>query len=220
MHCNFFAKRPGCLLNAGEQMLKILVAAALFWSCAMPAVASALSEETPAEFANLFYRTYGTLRIHGIPNQKQLRALAPFLSSGLLRLFTQADRWQHPAENKPGASPTRSRHAPSGCDGDFFTSNSRGCATTYAIAFPHAALGRLIVPIHLADGERTWVDELVLHHRDRSWMIAEIVFTHDQSNGLYGKGTLRQTLRQCIRQMKKAVARGDTKPASSPSFPN
>jgi hypothetical protein len=70
---------------------------------------------------------------------------------------------------------------------------------------PRPAIGRLILPIHLADPDTcdAWMDELVLHHRKSSWAIADILFMRDKHNRLCGKGTLRRVLHECIRQPRK-----------------
>jgi len=187
-------------------MVRILLAAALLMVCATQATAGAFSEETPAEFVNRFYRAYGVLRVRGVPNERQRRALAPFLSSELLGLCAKADHGQQAAG--PAGKAAQKRSVKTGrCEGDLFTSNAAGCAETYAIAFPQPAVGRLIVPIHLADSgtHDAWVDELVLRHGHGGWVIADIVFTHDRQNRLFGRGTLRGILRECVRRMSRRL---------------
>ncbi|HEY3898353.1 MAG TPA: hypothetical protein VGM54_07055 [Chthoniobacter sp.] len=175
-------------------MVKVAVVVAWFAFLALRPAHGALSEETPAEFANRFYHAYGELRVRGVPNERQRRALAPFFTLELQALLAKADRCRgslepHPARpNKPG------------CGGDLFTSNSSGWADTYAIGFPQAVIGRLIQPIHLADAETgdAWVDRLMLHHGNGRWFIADIVFTNDRGNRLFGKGSLRRALKGCL----------------------
>jgi hypothetical protein len=179
-------------------MVKVVVATALFVLLATGAAFGSLSEETPVEFANRFYHTYGALRVRGLPNEQQRRALAPFLTAELRELLARANRRLGPASSiRPPPGKTDCK-----CEGDLFTSNTIGCANTYAIGFPHPAIGRLILPIHLADDETgdTWVDQLILHHSNGHWFIAEIVFTNEPQNRLCGKGSLRRVLEGCLRK--------------------
>jgi hypothetical protein len=177
-------------------MVKVVVATALFALFATRAASGALSEETPAEFANRFYHAYGALRVRGIPNETQRKELSPFFTVELRELLARADGRREPLDSK-----RRRRNRPS-CEGDVFTSNSAGYADTYAIGFPHAAIGRLIVPIHLAEEETgdAWVDRLILHHDNGRWFIADITFTDDRRNRLFGKGSLRRVLKGCLRR--------------------
>jgi len=186
-------------------MVKVLVVAALCSVCATQAAVGALFEETPVEFANRFYRAYGTLRVRGIPNERQRHALAPFLSPELLGLCARTDRWQHAAGNGIPPEPKRPGLRSTDGEGDLFTSNSAGCAVTYAIAFPRPAMGRLILPIRLADPDSgdAWVDELVLHRGAGGWVIADIIFTHDRQNRLFGRGSLRRALGECLRRTQR-----------------
>jgi hypothetical protein len=177
-------------------MVKVSVLVALFVVLAMRPADGALSEETPAEFVNRFYHTYGELRVRGVPNERQRRALSAFLTIDLRELLAKADGCRGALDSAQGRAKKRS------CEGDLFTSNTAGCADTYAIGFPHAAIGRLIVPIHLADlatGD-AWVDQLILHHGQGRWFIADIVFTDDRRNRLFGKRSLRRVLKGCLRR--------------------
>jgi hypothetical protein len=85
-------------------MMKVFIGSALLLVCATHLAIGALSEETPAEFANRFYHAYGTLRVRGIPNEKQRHALSPFLSPELLALYAQADQWAQ-YDRQPEAAP-------------------------------------------------------------------------------------------------------------------
>ena len=177
-------------------MVKVLVAAALFALFATCAAYGAMSEETPAEFANRFYHTYGALRVRGVPNEQQSHALSPFFTVDLRELLAKADQ-------RRGLLNSKQAHLKRpGCEGDLFTSNSAGCADTYAIGFPHPAIGKLMLPIHLADPGTSdaWVDQLVLHHGHGRWFIADIVFTDDRRNRLFGKGSLRRVLKRCLQR--------------------
>ena len=155
--------------------------------------------------------------VRGIPNEKQRRTLVPFLSCELLALFTEAETLQVFVPNASvGSVSSRAAGGFPDSKSDLFTSNSDGCADTFAIAFPHSALGRLILPMHLADPATgaVWVDELVLHQHGGRWIIADIVFTHDPHNRLCGKGTLRHVLHDWIHRMK-----GKNRDCSTPPFP-
>jgi hypothetical protein len=133
--------------------------------------------------------------VRGIPNEEQRRALSPFFTPELRELMARAERHRASLDSKRG------RRGKSSCEGDLFTSNTAGYADTYAMGFPHPAIGRLILPIHLAEEETgdAWVDQLILHHENGRWFIADIIFSDDRRNRLFGKRDLLRVLKGCLR---------------------
>jgi hypothetical protein len=122
--------------------------------------------------ANRFYRTYLKLKVRGLPNEKEVKALSPFLSSDLQQLFKDARSKQekyireHPDDKPPWA------------DGDLFTSLFEG-ANSFRIGAPRIKSGRAEVPVHLAyrGGGATsrWSDLLVLTRTSAGWRVWDIL---------------------------------------------
>ncbi len=78
-------------------------------------------QENPKVFANRFYQTYLELNVRGLPDEKELKLLSPYLSEDLRQLFEKAQFQQkrfiqeNPVDMKPPW-----------VDGDMFTSLFEG----------------------------------------------------------------------------------------------
>ena len=69
-------------------------------------------QEKPEIFANLFYQSYLKLNVRGLPDEKELKLLSPYLSEDLRLLFEKAklEQKRFIAENpfgrhRPGSAP-------------------------------------------------------------------------------------------------------------------
>ena len=127
---------------------------------------------SPQTTANRFYRTYLKLNVRGLPDEKELKALSPFLSRDLQQLFKDARNTQqkyireHPDDKPPWA------------DGDLFTSLFEG-ANSFRLGAPRIKGDRAEVPVHLAyrGGGATsrWSDVLVLTRTADGWRVSDIL---------------------------------------------
>jgi hypothetical protein len=135
-----------------------------------PPAAQGSSSATQA--ANRFYRTYLKLKILGLPNSEQMKALTPLITSDLNELFEAARKTQaqfikdHPDEKPPWA------------DGDLFTSLFEG-AQSFRLGRPIANGDRVEVPVHLTyhqGGSTTrWSDVIVLVRDKNLWLVSDIL---------------------------------------------
>lgn len=135
-----------------------------------PAAAQASPSATQA--ANRFYRTYLKLKILGLPNSEQMKALTPLITADLNDLFEAARKTQaqfikdHPDEKPPWA------------DGDLFTSLFEG-AQSFRLGRPTANGDRVEFPVHLAyhqGGSTTrWSDVIVLVRDKNRWLVSDIL---------------------------------------------
>lgn len=127
---------------------------------------------SPRVTAERFYRTYLKLNVRGLPNDKELKALSPFLSSDLQQLFKDARTVQqryireHPDDKPPWA------------EGDLFTSLFEG-ANSFRLGVPKIEGDRAEVPVALAyrGGNSTsrWSDVLVLTRTAGGWRVWDIL---------------------------------------------
>jgi hypothetical protein len=127
---------------------------------------------SPTRAAEQFYRTYLKLKINGLPNDHQLKILAPLITSDLKDLFVTARKIQakhiqeHPDEKPPWA------------DGDLFTSLFEG-AQSYRIGRVKDLGDIAEVPVQLEyqqGGSTTrWSDVLVLVRTGKRWLVSEIL---------------------------------------------
>lgn len=122
--------------------------------------------------ARRFYQTYLKLKVFGLPDDKQLRALSPFLTDDLIQLFEKAKQTQaqfvkeHPDEKGPWA------------DGDLFTSLFEG-AQKFQLGSVSMNGVRAEVPVNLSyhQGGATsrWTDVLVLTWTKDGWRVSDIL---------------------------------------------
>lgn len=150
-----------------------LLKMALVWLLLLSAVqANVPATLSPKEVATQFYRTYLKLKISGLPNAKQSKLLAPFLSQDLQQMIRVARQKQakfikeHPDEKPPWI------------EGDLFSSSFEG-AHGYRVGTPVIQDTRAEIPIHLfyRDGKKTirWTDALVLTRTNEGWVVSDIL---------------------------------------------
>ena len=146
--------------------------------------------EEPKVFANRFYQTYLELNVRGLPDEKELKLLSPYLSEDLRQLFEKAQFQQkrfiqeNPVDMKPPW-----------VDGDMFTSLFEG-----ARSFKVGAVKRrgvyTEVNVNLEykeDGETSrWNDTLVLVKTKQGWRVWNILLNGDWQ--FKSGGSLRQVL--------------------------
>ena len=135
-------------------------------------VAGQVNRTTPDVTADRFYRTYLKFNVRGLPNEKELKALSPFLSRDLQQLFKDARSTQqkyireHPDDKPPWD------------DGDLFTSLFEG-ANSFRLGAPRKKGARAEVPVYLAyrgGGSTTrWSDVLVLTRTRDGWRVWDIL---------------------------------------------
>jgi hypothetical protein len=146
-------------------------------------------QTSSTEFAARFYRTYLKLKVRGLPDAEQYKALSPLLSSDLQRLFEAARIEQakaiaeHPDEKPPWA------------DGDLFTSLFEG-ATSFRLGRPKRRGEYTDVPVRLAyrggGAVSRWEDTLVLIRTGDGWRVWDIKLNGDWQfkNGASLRGVL------------------------------
>ena len=118
--------------------------------------------KTPQDAARGFYRVYGRLHVHGIPDEKQRGALSPYLSADLLNLLARARQTCDSIclrVNPPGTPQGLIAKVP-GYEGDWFTSNTEYGANTFALGKPYRRFGVTRLPVYLTDYDSKWNDEL------------------------------------------------------------
>ncbi len=168
------------------RLLKSALALLLLLSVAQANLPSTLSLK---EVATQFYRTCLKLKISGLPNVKEAKLLAPFLSQDLQKLLQSAKQKQtkfikeHPDEKPPWI------------EGDLFSSSFEG-AHGYRIGTPALQNKRVEVPIHLfyRDGKKLiqWSDTLALTRTNKGWIVSDILYkaTWDFKPGTSLRGVL------------------------------
>jgi hypothetical protein len=167
---------------------------------------------SPQDAARGFYHVHGPMDVHGLPDEKQRRALSPFLSADLLNLLARAqeirDAISHHV-NPPNTPLGAMAHIP-GYEGDYFTSNSEHGARTFALGQLYRRYGVTRLPVYLTCYDTHWNDELVFRQTGVGWVIDNIEFTSDRRNELYGTcpRDLRQALRWCLTSQLKDRYRG------------
>ena len=131
----------------------------------------ASGQEPPAQVVERFYGVYLKLGVSGLPDQKQSRALQPFLAADLDKVLAAAGRKQadaikrHPDEKPPWG------------DGDLFSSLFEG-AQRFKVGEATVTGGRATVPVQLEsrDGGSVtrWTDTFVLGLEDGGWRISDV----------------------------------------------
>jgi hypothetical protein len=138
---------------------------------------AACAQQQKAEvFANQFYQKYLELNVRGLPNEKQLKILSPYLSEDLRKLFEKAqlEQKQFIEEN-----PTEK---PPWVDGDMFTSlfegaqsfktgevKTRGVYTDVSVNLEYKENGQT----------SRWTDTLVLVKTKEGWRVWDILLNGD-----------------------------------------
>jgi hypothetical protein len=153
-----------------KYMIRILILLLLL-ACWTP-VAGQRERPFPQVTADRFYRTYLKLKVRGLPNEKELKALSPFLSRDLQQLFKDARSTQqkyireHPDDKPPWD------------DGDLFTSLFEG-ANSFRLGVSRIKGARAEVPVHLAyrggGSISRWSDVLVLTRTGDGWRVWDIL---------------------------------------------
>ena len=147
----------------------------LLLACWAP-IAGQGERTSPQAIAGRFYRTYLKLNVRGLPNEKELKALSPFLSGDLQQLFNDARSTQqkyireHPDDKPPWI------------EGNLFTSLFEG-ANSFRLGAPRIKGTRAEVPVFLAyrGGGSTsrWSDVLVLTRTRDGWRVWDILLQGD-----------------------------------------
>jgi hypothetical protein len=134
-------------------------------------------KQKPKDFANRFYRTYLELNARGLPGDKELKSLAPFLSDDLRRLFEKARDKQKRFVEENSAD-----EKPPWADGDLFTSLFEG-AQTFKIGKAKTRGAYTQISVHLKyreNGETArWNDTLVLVETNEGWRVWNILLNGD-----------------------------------------
>ena len=199
-------------LHTARVRVSLFLAFACLFLSGKPLLAQSLSRETPQEVARGFYRTYGRLKVRGVPSEKQRLALSPYLSGGLIQLLAKTQELRdtiYRQVNRPGTPPGQMAHIP-GYEGDWLTSNDEHGAKTFALGQVHRHHEITRLSVYLTNEETSWNDELVLRNTASGWAIDDIEFTSDRKNTLYNpyRRTLRQTLKECLKCWPKDRYRG------------
>lgn len=126
----------------------------------------------PTSTATSFYQTYLKLNVRGLPDEKQLKQLAPYFTADVIKLFEAArqthDKFvrEHPDEKPPWG------------DGDLFTSLFEG-AQRFKIGTATTIGDRVEVPVQLSytsEGATSrWTDVMVLVNDPGGWRIYDIL---------------------------------------------
>lgn len=129
--------------------------------------------DPPKTVANNFYAQLFYLRIRGLPDTDQMKAISPFLSSGVRALILRDQTKQtvfikkHPDEKPPWI------------EGDLFSSLFEG-TTAFRIGNVRKRGSTTEVDVqleYLADGQDTkWTDTAVLKQFGGKWLITNIIY--------------------------------------------
>jgi hypothetical protein len=132
------------------------------------------TESTARDAADHFYQTYLKLNPRGLPTEKQMTALAPFLSRELIDAIATARQKQetfihdHPDDKPPWI------------EGNLFASNDEG-VSAYALGTPSVNDDKASIPVYLEYREGSsvvrWIDVIVLQHIGREWRVWDIFMT-------------------------------------------
>lgn len=138
-----------------------------------------------------FYKAYAALHVSGLPNPKQMEALAPRLSKPLAAALKRASTEQARCRK------AHSDEKPPWVEGDLFSSNFEGF-TRFEVASASSAADRMtaIVAFEYAEGGHTvkWKDEAVFVREQGRWVLDDMRFQmhgkpgHSLREGLAGQG--------------------------------
>lgn len=133
-------------------------------------------QQKPETFANQFYQKYLELNVRGLPDEKELKLLSPYLNEDLRKLFEKARLEQKrfidekPTEKTPWI------------EGDMFTSLFEG-AQTFKIGEVKTRGIYTDVNVNLEykeSGETSrWTDTLVLVKTKQGWRVWDILLNGD-----------------------------------------
>jgi hypothetical protein len=147
-------------------------------------------QQNPEAFAGSFYQKYLELNIRGLPDERQLKALSPFLSEDLQRLFVKARAEQQQFIKK------NPEEKPPWIEGDLFTSLFEG-ARSFKVgkAKKRGNYVDVSVGFEYQEGGSTsrWNDELVLVRTKNGWRVHDVLLKGDWQ--FKGGSSLRQSLK-------------------------
>ena len=152
--------------------IKIMTPLLVLLSAFGPAFAQSSRQQSPEAFAARFYRTYLRLKVNGLPDAKQFKALSPLLSPDLRQLFEDAKREQEKfIKENPDEKPPW-------IEGDLFTSLFEG-AQSFKVGSSQARGEYREVPVRLQyrTGKEVtrWSDTLVLARTKTGWQVWDIL---------------------------------------------
>jgi hypothetical protein len=147
----------------------------LLCAAALIAASGAARAQDTAEAAAMRFLA-ATQKLHaaglsGLPDRRQLRALAPYLTPGLARRFEAAMREQQRCARKfPDDKPPWA-------EGDMFSSSFEGY-TSFNVAPGSAAGGEVPVAFEYREGKDRveWRDALVLNNVGGRWRIDNVLY--------------------------------------------
>lgn len=143
----------------------------------------------PEAAAMTFFQHYQSMKLTGLPSDKEIRQLAPWLSNGLRKTIAAAR-----AEQARCMKAFKDEKPP-WIEGDLFTSNFEGF-TTFQVNKTEAASTRLTLQFeYVENGQKfAWKDDVEMVREGGSWKLNDIFFRQsakpDQSlrGGLTGPG--------------------------------
>jgi len=134
-------------------------------------------QEKPEVFANRFYQTYLGLNVRGLPDEKELKLLSPYLSEDLRQLFEKAQ-----LEQKRFIKENPVDMKPPWIEGDMFTSLFEG-AQSFKVGGIKTRGVYTEVSINLEYKEKDetsqWSDTLVLVKTKEGWRVWDILLNGD-----------------------------------------
>jgi hypothetical protein len=162
-------------------------------------VCTCFAQNTPEEAVSKFYATY--LSVHepgGLPDEKELSQLAPFMSRRLTVLIRDALAYQaqyikeHPPKHLSDNAPPII-YKPPFCDGDFFSSMEEG-ASSFRVGKVHRRDSRYNVDLHLKrihslnpkEKPIEWTDSVIVVKEDNRFVVDDMEFLGAWSYGNHG----------------------------------
>ena len=134
-------------------------------------------QQKPEDFANRFYQKYLELNVRGLPNEKELKLLSPYLTKELRMLFEKMQ-----LEQKRFIAQNSADMKPPWIEGDMFTSLFEG-AQSFKIGKVKRRSIYTDVSVNLEykeNGETSqWTDTLVLVKTKEGWRVWDILLKGD-----------------------------------------
>jgi hypothetical protein len=179
--------------------LRLFLATLILWlaACTTPVEqqTSPRAEPTSIEVAQSIFDQIASLRIRGLPDDTQMRALAPLLSDELRQSMEAARSWQKGEIERMQREGSTDK--PPFIEGDLFGSLFEGTQSTRAVAVSEAD-GRILVTLDRSYGNDVdrvqWQDLAVLVRVDAGFRLDDIEYGGDWAFQA-GTGTLRNTLK-------------------------
>ena len=145
---------------------------------------------------NSFYNIYMSVRPSGVPTEKELQELKPYLSASLIGLLKEARRAEEQYAKKTKGE------APPLVEGDLFTSLFEG-ATEFRILTCDARTDSCLVSFSYVEETRdsspiTWRDNVYLVKDSQGWLVDDIDFLGDWE--FMHKGRLKELLKEVIQE--------------------